>query len=99
MISQKFRTGSCRLTGFRRKNGDWGFLHVHKLYSRSDTANSDNNQQGFWTANLQRSFFSDLCNEKDGKGVPVLLKHYLKLNGKLLSFSIAEAFSGVVDGL
>jgi hypothetical protein len=39
------------------------------------------------------------ANEKDGKGVPVLLKHYLKLNGKLLSFSIAEAFSGVVDGL
>lgn len=37
--------------------------------------------------------------EKDGKGVPVLLKHYLKLNGKLLSFSIDEGFSGVVDGL
>jgi hypothetical protein len=31
--------------------------------------------------------------------VPVLLKHYLKLNGKLLSFSIDEGFSGVVDGL
>jgi hypothetical protein len=37
--------------------------------------------------------------EKDGKGVPVLLKHYLKLNGKLLSFSVDEGFSGVVDGL
>jgi hypothetical protein len=39
------------------------------------------------------------ANEKDGKGVPVLLKHYLQLNGQLLSFSIAEAFSGVVDEL
>lgn len=37
--------------------------------------------------------------EKDGKGVPVLIKHYLKLNGKLLSFSIDQGFSGVVDGL
>jgi hypothetical protein len=38
-------------------------------------------------------------NEKDGNGVPVLLKQYLKLNGKNLSFSIDEGFSGVVDGL
>lgn len=37
--------------------------------------------------------------EKDGKGIPVLLKYYLKLNGKLLSFSVDEMFSGVVDGL
>ena len=37
--------------------------------------------------------------KKDRKDVPVLLKHYLKLNGKLLSFSIEEAFSGVVDAL
>ncbi|MBW2634459.1 MAG: hypothetical protein JRE14_10140 [Deltaproteobacteria bacterium] len=37
--------------------------------------------------------------EKDGKGVPVLLKHYLKLNGKLLSFNVDKSFSNVVDGL
>jgi putative hemolysin len=37
--------------------------------------------------------------EKDGKGVPALLKHYLKLNGKLLSFNVDKAFSDVVDGL
>jgi len=37
--------------------------------------------------------------ENDGKGIPVLLKHYLKLNGKLLSFNVDKAFSGVVDGL
>ena len=37
--------------------------------------------------------------EKGGKGIPVLLKYYLKLNGKLLSFSVDEMFSGVVDGL
>lgn len=37
--------------------------------------------------------------ENDGKGVPVLLKHYLKLNGKLLSFNVDKDFSDVVDGL
>jgi putative hemolysin len=37
--------------------------------------------------------------EKDGKGVPVLLKHYLKLNGKLLSFNLDKAFSNALDGL
>jgi putative hemolysin len=37
--------------------------------------------------------------ENDGKGIPVLLKHYLKLNGQLLSFNIDKAFSNVVDGL
>ena len=37
--------------------------------------------------------------EKDGKGIPILLKHYLKLNGKLLSFNVDQSFSNVVDGL
>jgi putative hemolysin len=37
--------------------------------------------------------------EKDGKGVPILIKHYLKLNGKFLSFSVDKAFSSVIDGL
>ena len=37
--------------------------------------------------------------EPDGKGVPTLVKHYLKLGGKLLGFSIDEMFSNVVDGL
>ena len=37
--------------------------------------------------------------EKDGKGIPILLRQYLKLNGSLLSFNVDKAFSGVVDGL
>lgn len=37
--------------------------------------------------------------EADQKGVPVLLKHYLKLNGALLSFNVDPAFSDVIDGL
>lgn len=37
--------------------------------------------------------------EHDNKGVPVLLRHYLKLNAKLLSFNIDPAFNDVLDGL
>ena len=35
----------------------------------------------------------------DDKGIPVLLRHYLKLNGTLLSFNVDPAFSDVIDGL
>lgn len=37
--------------------------------------------------------------EGDGKGLPILLKHYLKLNARLLSFNVDAQFSDVVDGL
>lgn len=37
--------------------------------------------------------------EADNKGLPVLLKHYLRLNGTLLSFNVDPDFASVVDGL
>ena len=37
--------------------------------------------------------------EKDRKPVPVLLKHYLKLNGRMLSFNIDPDFGDCLDGL
>lgn len=37
--------------------------------------------------------------EGDGRGVPVLLRQYLNLGGKVLSFNIDEDFSDVLDGL
>jgi len=37
--------------------------------------------------------------EKDGKGIPVLLRHYLKLNGTILSFNIDKHFSRAIDSL
>lgn len=37
--------------------------------------------------------------ESDGKGLPVLLKHYLKLDAVLLSFNLDRSFANVVDGL
>lgn len=37
--------------------------------------------------------------EKDHKGIPILIKQYLKLGGKILSFNLDTDFSDVVDGL
>jgi putative hemolysin len=37
--------------------------------------------------------------EKDGKGVPILIRHYLKLNAKFIHFNVDRHFSNVVDGL
>lgn len=37
--------------------------------------------------------------EPDRKGIPVLLRQYLKLGGRLLAFSADEEFSDVLDGL
>ncbi len=37
--------------------------------------------------------------EPDNKGIPVLLRHYLNLGGKLLAFNLDPDFSDVIDGL
>jgi putative hemolysin len=37
--------------------------------------------------------------EPDGRGVPVLLRHYLKLGGRLLGFNVDPKFSNALDGL
>jgi hypothetical protein len=37
--------------------------------------------------------------EADGKDMPVLLRQYLRLNAKLLSFSVDPAFGDALDGL
>ncbi len=36
--------------------------------------------------------------EADRKGIPVLLRQYVKLGGRLLAFNVDEDFSSVVDG-
>jgi putative hemolysin len=37
--------------------------------------------------------------ESNGAGIPILLKHYLKLGGRMLGFNVDPSFSDVVDGL
>jgi putative hemolysin len=37
--------------------------------------------------------------EEDNKGMPVLLRHYLRLGARLLSFNVDPAFGNCIDGL
>jgi putative hemolysin len=37
--------------------------------------------------------------EEDGKGLPILLKQYAKVGGRLMGFNLDRKFSDVVDGL
>ena len=37
--------------------------------------------------------------EADGKGLPILLRQYAKIGGKLLAFNVDRKFSNVLDGL
>jgi putative hemolysin len=62
-------------------------------------------------ARAERALFSGLLRdaddlsllvseiEKDGKGVPVLLRHYLRLNATLLGFNLDPEFGNCIDGL
>ncbi|ALP52244.1 hypothetical protein Tel_03275 [Candidatus Tenderia electrophaga] len=37
--------------------------------------------------------------DQDEKGVPILLKQYLKLGGQVLEFNVDDPFSNALDGL
>lgn len=37
--------------------------------------------------------------ERDGKGIPILLRQYLKLGGEVLAFNLDKSFADALDGL
>jgi putative hemolysin len=60
-----------------------------------------------WLKNAARTLVTDLDDlaelladiETDQKGLPVLLRQYLKLGGKLLAFNVDHEFADALDGL
>ena len=57
------------------------------------------NYSTYWQDDIEElsSWVSGI--EGDGKGVPILLKQYLKLGGKILSFNLDPDFGNALDGL
>jgi putative hemolysin len=59
----------------------------------------------FWQPNLLSALASVtllskvLARMEKGKGLPVLLRQYLKMNGKLVCFNVDPAFHDTLDGL
>ena len=68
-------------------------------YRQKGIPELENKTAANWPEDIDElsSWVSDI--ETDGKGVPILLKQYLKLGGKLLSFNIDPSFGNVLDGL
>lgn len=60
-----------------------------------------------WHAHVLSRFLTDLADladpiadlEPDGKGVPVLVRQYMKLGGRMLGFNVDAKFSNALDGL
>ena len=52
-----------------------------------------------WTHDFEELSRSISEIEADGKGVPVLLRQYLKLGGEMLAFNLDRKFSDALDGL
>lgn len=89
----EFLQGNCLhedLASFVKPRNPFRYLRTRRL------------MREFISANLQDV---DDCSalissvETDGKGIPILLKHYLRLNGTILSFNVDKDFSSVIDGL
>lgn len=84
----------------------------HPLLSRLVTArNPYRSSEGSISQTLEAEQISEsLCDikevsariasvEPDGKGIPILLRQYLKLNATVLSFNVDPDFSKVLDAL
>ena len=62
---------------------------------------------GKWHAHALSRFLKDLEDladpiadlETDGKGVPILIRQYMKLGGRMLGFNVDSKFSNALDGL
>lgn len=89
----EFLQGNCLhedLASFVKPRNPFRYLRTRKL------------MREFISANLRDV---DDCSalissvETDGKGIPILLKHYLRLSGTILSFNVDKDFSSVIDGL
>jgi putative hemolysin len=62
---------------------------ISLIKEKEDLHQNDLNEISSWVSEI----------EEDGKGVPILLKQYLKLGGKVLCFNVDQEFGDALDGL
>jgi putative hemolysin len=74
-------------------------VRPRKPYHQKSISELESSRTANWPEDIEElsSWISDI--ETDKKGVPILLKQYLKLGGKLLTFNIDPSFGNVLDGL
>ena len=62
---------------------------VSLIEGKEDLHGNDLDELSSWISSI----------EEDGKGVPILIKQYVKLGGEVLSFNVDRHFSDALDGL
>ena len=90
------------LVSFLKRQGDTGLARLVKPRRPFHPSTSSN-----WHAHILSRFLNDLDEladpiadlEADGKGVPILIRQYMKLGGRMLGFNVDASFSNVLDGL
>jgi putative hemolysin len=103
-ITDEYRSYSRRLMATFLKSNSYlqdlsKLVTPRKPYRQKAIPELSTHKAESWPEDIDElsAWISDI--ETDGKGVPILLKQYLKLGGKLLSFNIDPAFGNVLDGL
>lgn len=75
------------------------FIKPRNPYRQRPLRGYGREKAAIWPEDIEELSYWISGIEADGKGVPILLKQYLKLGGKLLSFNVDPDFGNVLDGL
>ncbi len=97
-LSKQLMVGYLKMT--RYKNDMAGFVKARKPLRTKPLRGWDIDA----AVRLLREDVGDISElissiEMDRKGIPVLLKQYLKLGGQIIGFNVDPAFGNVLDGL
>jgi putative hemolysin len=101
-ISARYRTTSTELMReFLKENGHWSDLarFVRPRRSPPPVRSRDLRACSRVVADIDDLSHLVAGIEEDGKGVPVLLRQYLKLGARFLGFNIDPDFGDALDGL
>lgn len=96
-LSRQIIVGFLQRNGYMHELG--GFVRPRKPFQQRRFFRLDDSIVSFLTHSIDEvsEIIADIDAHKTG--VPVLLRQYLKLGGKMLGFNVDKEFSDVLDGL
>jgi putative hemolysin len=76
-----------------------GLVKPRRAFKQKVLRRSEEEQIHRWLVDIETLSSSVSVLETDRKGVPILLKQYLKLGGKLMGLTVDRKFGNTLDGL
>jgi putative hemolysin len=103
-ITNDYRTYSRQLMAAFLKANNYlpdlsRLVKPRKKFKQKSMKSLGKNYSIYWQDDIEELSAWVSGIEGDGKGVPILLKQYLKLGGKILSFNLDPEFGNALDGL